>query len=326
MKNDIESRIADRRWYDPRRWPGGLSEGDRQLILDEIYGHPDEYSQETYAGQENAEVLILAAETRRFIAEHVRTEQLVLKQTMESQQERRTILDLGCRDGRLLAEMLFGSPRSPRLFTFRNYIGVEIDDQMHILLEKRTSRVPDAESVLGDITKLDEVLTGAELEIESPVVCLLQNTLGTIAGEGNWADVISQLSWFMGEYTKAEIILSLYRSVNSSLTVGQIQDALEIIEQHEKTDSDMAPPELKEAVVLLGNGWLIPSYLHTKSQNGWPPDPEKLTKGIFHIPSTGYTSCQWSESDVAEIVDRLDAEVTIREKQDEFVVLRLRRE
>jgi len=235
----------------------------------------------------------------------------------------RTILDLGSRDGRLFSELI--KPGKMRGLEFKNYFGIELDVDSFKLLQQRLSYDSTAHAILGDITKLDEAIYRFQKDIESPVICIMQNTLGTIEGDGNWENVILQLKLLLDKFKNSEIILSLYKAVQPECSVDQIKKVLEIIEQHENSDLRSGQDRLQEAIKLLGNGWLLPSYLYTKSQNGWPPDPDMLKQGKLSIPTSGYVSRQWTESDIGDILELLEAKIIDRNESEEFAVLRLSR-
>ncbi len=316
---------------DPERWPMALSVNDIESIRATIYGHPDDYAEKTYGTKDSGEQGPLATESKRFISQHIIAEQTAISHALKaSPPYTKTILDLGCRDGRLFAELI--KPGLDRGVNFKNYFGVELDEQALALLSRRLAYDPTAHAILGDITQLGEVLSQINQEpnkynltIESPIACVLQNTLGTIEGEEGWEAVITQLALLLDNYPHTEIILSLYRAINPALSPDEIKGVFKIFEKYGKVDSELGRSKLQEAVELLGNGWLLPSYLYTQSQNGWPPDPEKLTKNLLHIPRTNYVSRHWSKTDILNITDMLGAEVINKQKRDEFTVLRLRK-
>jgi len=316
---------------DPRRWPFPTSPLETAAILGRIYGNPDGYANKTYGEIEASEQTFLAKKSVEFISQHVETEMGVVHRALETfPSYSRTIIDLGCRDGRLFSEMM--KPGENRCNTFYNYFGIEINEHSYEFLRKRLAYDPSAHAILGDVTKLDRVLSQIDKPkfdgdpvISSPIGCILQNTLGTICGDGNWEDAISQLKLFLDNYSNSEIILSLYKSIKSDCTTNQVRKMLPIFEKDANLDSKLTRKATQNALALLGNGWLLPSYLYTKDQNGWPPDSDKLTESVLYVPSTGYTSRQWSEPDIHVILNKLQVKTLERHESDEFVVLRLAR-
>lgn len=109
----------------------------------------------------------------------------------------KTFIDLGAGYGRVL----------PTVATVaKKVIAIELNPGMLGELQKRAKKYPNVEPVVGDMTRLPEVLDTASL---SPAVfLLLQNTLGTIE---NGADrVFPSIMEAVGK-EQAELVLALFR-------------------------------------------------------------------------------------------------------------------
>lgn len=130
----------------------------------------------------------------------------ILKQQMDAELEvifnvvnpkQKTFIDLGAGHGRIL---------NNTAKIARNVISIEINPNMLPELEKRTKQHENAKIIVGDITKLSELLVNEDVRM--PVLLLLQNSLGTI--EGDWQDVLKEMKKVAKKYN-GEIIISFFR-------------------------------------------------------------------------------------------------------------------
>lgn len=110
---------------------------------------------------------------------------------------KKTFIDLGAGHGRILHDIAKIA---------RNVISIEINPDMLPELEKRTEQHKNAKIIMGDMTKLSELLV--KEGVKNPVLLLLQNSLGTI--EGKWQDVLKEIKIVAKKYN-GEIIISFFR-------------------------------------------------------------------------------------------------------------------
>jgi SAM-dependent methyltransferase len=130
------------------------------------------------------------------LREHMKaeTEEILNVETPQN----KTFIDLGAGHGRVLQLIAARA---------RNVISVELNPDMLPELERRTGQFDNAEVVVGDMTKLSEILKGKDLK--NPVLLLLQNTLGTI--EGDAQKVLSEMKE-VAQTNQGELIISFNRA------------------------------------------------------------------------------------------------------------------
>lgn len=162
----------------------------------------------------------------------------------------KTFIDLGAGHGRILPDLV-------RIA--RNVISIELNPDMLGELKKRTEMYENASIIEGDIQELSKLLERAD--VQSPVLLLIQNTLGTI--EGDYKKVLSEMKSVAQKY-KGEIIISLFR-----------QESLK--------------------------DWGIKMYSKIQEMVGEPDlEKTDFEKGIF-VSKTGYTSKWWNSAEIEEI-------------------------
>src|SRR3989344_8054024 len=111
---------------------------------------------------------------------------------------RKTVIDIGAGYGRVLPHI--APPRT------RNIIAVEINDSMFSELQQRANQYPNATALKGDANELSELL--ADIDVVSPVLMCLQNSLGT--WEGDYKKALEEMGKVAKE-KKGEVIISAWR-------------------------------------------------------------------------------------------------------------------
>ncbi len=185
----------------------------------------------------------------------------------------RTFVELGAGHGRamsLLAEVA------------RNAICVELNQDMLAELRARGEQHPRVTVIDGDVQELPSLLEG--LDIVSPVVALLQNTLGTI--EGDERRVRGAMKR-VAELNGGDVVLSLFR-----------QGAL--------------------------GGWGMEMYEQLSEMIGEAdPDRTNFQKGLF-VSRTGYVSKWWTDEDLEEMKAFFGGQCVRDVVDPAFVILQLR--
>jgi len=140
---------------------------------------------------------IEATETKShpILKKHMKAELEVISKIKNPKEK--TFIDLGAGHGRLT-----------RLVAkiARNVISIELNEKMLPELNKRSSEFKNATVIIGDLTKLSDILKTED--VKKPVLMLVQNTLGTI--EGDWKKVLEEMK-IVAKNFKGEIILSFFR-------------------------------------------------------------------------------------------------------------------
>ncbi len=185
----------------------------------------------------------------------------------------RTFVELGAGHGRAL----------PLLASVaREAVCIELNQDMLAELRARSERHGNVTVIDGDVQELPRLLEG--LDLVSPVVALLQNTLGTI--EGDERRVLTAMK-DVAAAADGDVILSLFR-----------QSALP--------------------------GWGMEMYEQLSEMIGEPdPARTDFRNGLF-ASSTGYVSKWWSDEEVQEMKAFFGGELVREVVDDAFVILRMR--
>lgn len=186
--------------------------------------------------------------------------------------KKKTFIDLGAGYGRVLRNLVEIS---------RNVLAIEINPGMLEELNKRAKKYEKVKVIKGDLQELSVQMES--LDIQSPVLLLLQNTLGTI--EGNYRKVLSEMKKVATEY-KGEIIISLLR-----------QEAL------------------KDFGMKL--------YGSISPMTGEPDlERTDFETGSF-VSKTGYKSKWWISSEIEEIKRNFGGEVINEVRTETFYILHI---
>lgn len=166
----------------------------------------------------------------------------------------------------------------------RDAVCVELNQDMLAELRARSERHGNVTVIDGDVQELPRLLDG--LDVVSPVVALLQNTLGTI--EGDERKVLTAMKQVAKE-AGGDVILSLFR-----------QGALA--------------------------GWGMRMYEQLSEMIGEPdPDRTDFRAGLF-ASRTGYVSKWWSDEEVEEMRAFFGGQRVREVVEPAFVLLQLRPE
>ncbi len=184
--------------------------------------------------------------------------------------KKKTFIDLGAGYGRVLETLAKIS---------RNVIAIEINPRMLGELNKRAKKYGKVKAIKGDLQGLSAQLES--LDVQSPVLLLLQNTLGTI--EGNYRKVLSEIKRVADEY-KGEIIISLLRQ-----------------------------KALKDFGMKL--------YGSISPMTGEPDlERTDFEKGLF-VSKTGYVSTWWTDGKVEELKEYFGGKIIDEIKTPKFYIL-----
>lgn len=199
-----------------------------------------------------------------------KTEADIISKVKDSRNK--TFIDLGAGYGRvleLLAEVSM------------NVIAIEINPDMLPELRKRAKGYKNTEVFEGDIQNLSNILQRSN--VQSPVLLLLQNTLGTI--EGDYRKVLSEMKKVATEY-KGEIIISLLK---------------------------------QEALKNFG----MKLYTHIAPMTGTPDlEKTDFDKGLF-VSKTGYESKWWIPSEIEEIKRNFGGKLINEVRTETFYIFHL---
>ena len=187
---------------------------------------------------------------------HMKTEIDVISKVRDS--NKKTFIDLGSGYGRILPDLVKIA---------RNVISIEINPDMIRELKQRTKMHKNATVIEGDVQELSKLLE--KVDIENPVLLLIQNTLGGI--EGDYKKVLSEMRTVAQKY-KGEIIISLFR-----------QESLKDwgIKMYSKVQEMVGDPDLQKI---------------------------DFKKGIF-ISKTGYEAKWWNLTEIEEIKNYFGGEI-----------------
>jgi SAM-dependent methyltransferase len=185
----------------------------------------------------------------------------------------RTFVELGAGHGRALP--LFAE-------VARNAICVELNQDMLAELRVRSEQHRDVTVIDGDVQLLPHLLQG--LDLVSPVVALLQNTLGTIEGdERRVLRAMKQVAKGAG----GDVVLSLFRQ-------GALAD------------------------------WGMEMYGQLSEMIGEPdPDRTDFRAGLF-ASRTGYVSKWWTDEEVEEMRAFFGGQLVREVVEPAFVILQMR--
>jgi len=165
------------------------------------------------------------------------------------------------------------------------YWGVEINKLMYNELERRALKTSNIKTINGDITNLGEIISTNNVPKDDSLYLLLQNTIGTI--EGDRYSLLKELRILL-KYKSAELVISFFKS-SYLKTIG-----LEMF----KSISDM-----------VGE----PDFSKCDFENG------------LFVSNTDYVAKWWSDEEIFEIIDLLNAKVVSYKEDDEYIIFRLKR-
>lgn len=184
----------------------------------------------------------------------------------------KTFIDLGAGYGRVLELLAEIS---------RNVIAVEINPDMFSRLIEHAKGYKNTEVFEGDIQNLSNILQRSN--VQSPILLLLQNTLGTI--EGDYRKVLSEMKKVATEY-KGEIIISLLKQ-------GALKD------------------------------FGMKLYTHIAPMTGSPDlEKTDFDKGLF-VSKTGYESKWWTPGEIKEIKRNFGGKIINEAQTETFYILHL---
>ena len=109
----------------------------------------------------------------------------------------RTVIDVGAGYGRVLPHL---APKA------RDVIAVEIDTNMYDELKRRATQYPNVTTIQGDANLLSGLIDG--LDLVSPVIISLQNSLGT--WQGDVEKTLGEMK-AVAEKNQGEVVVSLFR-------------------------------------------------------------------------------------------------------------------
>ncbi len=199
------------------------------------------------------------------------------------------IIEIGAGSGRAFGELQKLVLKES--LHYKAYYGIEIEYAIYKNLKKFLSIHNNAYAIhadASDLISLAEQLHITKITRDHHVlVVLMQNTLGTIKGKGDFMDILRQIHTLQQilptKHTHA--LLSLYNKLPDSMTQRRVLAVLEILSSLCVTDVNIDDKFGVDCVrilrYLLQNHTLLPSYFVTQSYNGWEPDIGLLLDGYL---------------------------------------------
>lgn len=164
-------------------------------------------------------------------------------QTQIENSGHKTIIDVGAGYGRVLPHLVH---------LFRNFIGVEINNQMFDELEKRVQKYSNAQAIKGDADNLYSLLSSSN--IARPVLVCLQNSFGTWEGDYKKAFLEMRKN---AEEKAGEIIVSSWRGELFRDFAIDIYSSLKaVVGKPDSEKSDFSKAIFKSKTGYVSKWWL----------------------------------------------------------------------